>query len=266
MLTRLTNPNDTFQLTHATVANIHRFADSLYPGHMKSAFVNDFAKTKLNLEEYVAKLRLWRDKFEAMLDARPRKHKLEASSHYLVEFQHQKFDDVEIPGQYLMLKDNANDFLRIDRFLPEVEIVRSYGNCYRRLTIRGHDGTVHPFLIQNPVARQFRREERLMQLFRMLNYILERRKESRMRNLVFHLPAIVPLAPNVRMVQDDTSYTSLYDIYEDHCDSVHMHKDDPLVYFVEKFKSNINAQKDVSICFLISLKKIKYKTNMYVSM
>jgi transformation/transcription domain-associated protein len=246
LLTRLTNPNDTFQLTHATVANIHRFADSLYPGHMKTAFVNDFAKTKLNLEEYVAKLRLWRDKFEAMLDARPRKHKLEASSHYLVEFQHQKFDDVEIPGQYLMLKDNANDFLRIDRFLPEVEIIRSYGNCYRRLTIRGHDGTIHPFLIQNPVARQFRREERLMQLFRMLNYILERRKESRMRNLVFHLPAIVPLAPNVRMVQDDPSYTSLYDIYEDHCDSINMHKDDPLVYFVEKFKSNINAQKEVS--------------------
>ena len=85
-----------------------------------------------------------------------------------------------------------------------------------------------------------------MQLFRMLNYILERRKESRMRNLQFHLPAIVPLAPNVRMIQDDPSYTSLYDIYEDHCDSVQMHKDDPLVYFVEKFKNNVNTQKDVS--------------------
>ncbi|KAI8643328.1 hypothetical protein BD408DRAFT_342632 [Parasitella parasitica] len=250
LLTRLTNPNDTFQLTHATVTNIHRFADSLYPGHMKTAFVNDFAKTKLNLEEYVAKLRLWRDKFEAMLDARPRKQKLEACSHYLVEFQHQKFDDVEIPGQYLMLKDNANDFLRIDRFLPEVEIIRSYGNCYRRLTIRGHDGTIHPFLIQNPVARQFRREERLMQLFRMLNYILERKKESRMRNLVFHLPAIVPLAPNVRMVQDDPSYTSLYDIYEDHCDS--------------KFKNNVHAQKDV-VNQKTELLNLRMEINDYIS-
>ncbi|KAI8880605.1 hypothetical protein K501DRAFT_224440 [Backusella circina FSU 941] len=245
LLTRLTNPSDALQLTHATIANIHRFADTLYPGNIKNAFVNDFANAKLTLEEYVAKLRLWRDKFEAMLDARPRRHKLETSSHYLVEFQHQKFDDVEIPGQYLMLKDNANDFLRIDRFLPKVEVIRNYGNCYRRLTIRGHDGTIHPFLIQNPVARQYRREERLMQLFRMLNYILERRKESRMRNLVFHLPVIVPLTPNVRMVQDDPSYTSLYDIYEDHCDSVQMHKDDPMVYFVEKFKSNVNIKGDV---------------------
>lgn len=90
-------------MTQATVSNIARFADTLYPGHMKTAFVNDFAKEKLNLEEYVARLRLWRDKFEAMFDARPRKLKLETLSHYLVEFQHQKFDDVEIPGQYLLV-------------------------------------------------------------------------------------------------------------------------------------------------------------------
>ncbi|KAK4510703.1 uncharacterized protein ATC70_005136 [Mucor velutinosus] len=245
LLSRLMNPSDTLQLTSATIGNIARFADSLYPGHMKAAFVHDFATTKLNLEEYVAKLRLWRDKFEAMLDARPRKQKLEACSHYLVEFQHQKFDDVEIPGQYLLLKDNANDFLRIDRFLPEVEVVRSYGNCFRRLTIRGHDGSLHPFVIQNPAARQFRREERLMQLFRILNGVLERKTESRARNLRFHLPAIVPLAPNVRMVQDDPSYCTLYDVYEDHCDSTNMHKDDPLAYFIEKFKNNANKTTDV---------------------
>ncbi|KAG2214450.1 hypothetical protein INT46_007375 [Mucor plumbeus] len=245
LLSRLMNPSDTLQLTSATIGNIARFADSLYPGHMKAAFVHDFATTKLNLEEYVAKLRLWRDKFEAMLDARPRKQKLEACSHYLVEFQHQKFDDVEVPGQYLLLKDNANDFLRIDRFLPEVEVVRSYGNCFRRLTIRGHDGSLHPFVIQNPAARQFRREERLMQLFRILNGVLERKKESRMRNLRFHLPAIVPLAPNVRMVEDDPSYCTLYDVYEDHCDNANIHKDDPLAYFIEKLKGNANKTTDV---------------------
>ncbi|KAI8367767.1 hypothetical protein BD560DRAFT_353389 [Blakeslea trispora] len=246
LLSRLMNSKDNLELTGSTVHNIARFAGSLYPGHMKTAFVHDFATTKLNLEEYVAKLRLWRDKFEAMLDARPRKQKLEACSHYLVEFQHQKFDDVEIPGQYLLLKDNANDFLRIDRFLPEVEVVRSYGNCFRRLVIRGHDGSLHPFVIQNPAARQFRREERLVQLFRILNEVLEIKKDSRQRNLKFHLPAIVPLAPNVRMVEDDLSYCTLYDIYEDHCDAMNMHKDEPLIFFVEKIKSGINKESDPS--------------------
>lgn len=234
------------------MSNIARFAGSLYPGNIKTAFVHDFAKSKLNLEEYVAKLRLWRDKFEAMLDSRPRKQKLEALSHYLVEFQHQKFDDVEIPGQYLMLTDNANNFLRIDRFLPEVEIIRNYGNCFRRITIRGHDGSLHPFVIQNPSARQFRREERLMQLFRLLNGVLERKRDSRMRNLNFHLPQIVPLAPNVRMVSDDPSYCTLYEIYEDHCDNTNMHKDEPLALFVEKLKNSINKANEVILFYTMN--------------
>lgn len=85
------------------VNTVVRVADTLYPGHMKKAFYNDFVKPKLTLEEYVARLRLWRDKFEAMLDARPRKQKLETLSCYLAEFHHARFDDVEIPGQYLLV-------------------------------------------------------------------------------------------------------------------------------------------------------------------
>jgi transformation/transcription domain-associated protein len=56
------------------------------------------------------------------------------------------------------LKDNANDFLRIDRFLPEIEVIRGYGSCLRRITIRGHDGSLHPFMVQNPAARHERSE------------------------------------------------------------------------------------------------------------
>lgn len=85
-----------------------------------------------------------------------------------------------------------------------------------------------------------------MQLFRLLNNVLERRSESRVRNLAFHLPAIVPLAPNVRMVQDDPSYYTLHDIYEDHCDTVQIHKDDPMVYFADKLKKNIRSGPEVS--------------------
>lgn len=246
LLARLSNPNDSGQLSPATQTNISRFAENLYPGQMKAAFLNDFIKAKPNHAQYVAKLRTWRDKFEAMLDSRSRKQKLESASHYLIEFQHQKFDDVEIPGQYLLLKDNANDFLRIDRFLPEIEVIRGYGSCLRRITIRGHDGSLHPFMVQNPAARHGRREERIIQLFRILNGVLQRRKESRMRNLSFHLPIIVPLAPHVRLVQDDPSYCSLQEIYEDHCDNAGIHRDDPIVYFIEKIRANIDSKKAIA--------------------
>jgi transformation/transcription domain-associated protein len=42
----------------------------------------------------------WRDKYERILDLRPRLQPLDALNHYLIEFQYGKFDDIEIPGQY----------------------------------------------------------------------------------------------------------------------------------------------------------------------
>ena len=50
--------------------------------------------------EYIRKLQQWRDKYERLLDARPRVQSLDNLSHYLIEFQYTKFDEVEVPGQY----------------------------------------------------------------------------------------------------------------------------------------------------------------------
>ncbi len=52
------------------------------------------------MHEYIRKLQQWRDKYERFLDARPRVQSLENLSHYLIEFQYTKFDEVEVPGQY----------------------------------------------------------------------------------------------------------------------------------------------------------------------
>ncbi|BFZ59893.1 transcription-associated protein 1 [Saitoella coloradoensis] len=234
---RLSSPSEDTKLPPATEANISRFAESVLPKHIKSAFEDDFLKEKPNLQSYVAKLRHWRDRFEAVLDRRPHQQNLEQCSTFLTEFQYQKFDEVEVPGQYLLHKDNNNNFVRIDRFLPTLDVVRGHGVCHRRLTIRGHDGSLHPFAVQYPAARHCRREERILQLFRILNGVLSRRKESRRRNLTFNLPVAIPLAPHIRIVQDDPSYVSLQGVYEEYCDRVGLHKDDPLRYFAEKIRA-----------------------------
>ncbi len=52
------------------------------------------------MNEYIRKLQQWRDKYERILDARPRVQSLDNLSHYLIEFQYTKFDEVEVPGQY----------------------------------------------------------------------------------------------------------------------------------------------------------------------
>ena len=51
--------------------------------------------------EYIQRLQHWRDRYEKFLDSRPRSQHLDLLSHWLVEFQYQKIDEVEVPGQYL---------------------------------------------------------------------------------------------------------------------------------------------------------------------
>lgn len=196
--------------------------------------------------EYIHKLRKWRDKFEEKLDRRPHTQSLETYSPHLSEFRFQKFGEVEVPGQYLQHRDKNSDFIKIERFLPNVDLIRTVGFSHRRLKIRGHDGSVHSFAIQHPAARHSRREERMLQLFRIFNGILAKRKESRRRNLNFYLPLMIPLAPSLRLVQDDPSYVSLQGVFEDHCRRNSLNKDDPILFTMDKIRAITEARNPVS--------------------
>jgi transformation/transcription domain-associated protein len=230
------------RLPPTTEANITRFAESVLPPHIRKAFELDFVNHKPTMYEYIQKLRIWRNRFEEKLDRRKLTVPLEQFTHQLSEFRFLKFDDVEVPGQYLQHRDKNSDFVRIERFAPDVDLVRGIGICHRRLKIRGHDGSVHPFAIQFPAARSSRREERILQLFRIFNGILSKRKESRRRNLQFHLPLMVPITPSVRMVQDDASYINVQGIFEDHCRRNGINKDEPVLFTIEKLRALTSNQ------------------------
>lgn len=184
----------------------------------------------------MVKFRRWRDRLEILLDCRPRKQFLEHFSHHLAEFQYQQFDEVEIPGQYFCLRDTPKTFIKIDRFEPTINVARGFFGCHRSIVIRGHDGSTHRFKVQHPSAKQCRREERILQLYRFLNDILGRRKETRQRNIAFHVPIIVPLGPQIRLVEDDVSYISFQDIYEAHCQKNGFNKDAPIIYFIQRLR------------------------------
>ncbi|KAH6689603.1 transcription-associated protein [Plectosphaerella plurivora] len=235
------------KLPAATETNITRFAETILPAHIKKSFEADFVQVKPTMDEYIYKLRRWRNKFEEKLDRRTTRVSLEAFSPHLSEFRYQRFDDVEIPGQYLEHKDKNQDFIRIERFLPNVDLVRSISASYRRIKIRGHDASIHAWAVQHPAARHCRREERILQLFRQLNQTLNRRKESRRRDLQFTLPLMVPLAPHIRIVQEDTSYITLQGVYEDHCRRHSMTKDDPVLFTMEKLRGVLDTKTAVSL-------------------
>lgn len=244
------SPNNFAQdakLMPSTESNITRFAETILPPYIRKAFENDFVTAKPYMREYIHKLRKWRDRFETRLDRRTQHLNLEAFGPNLSEFKFQKFHEVEIPGQYLLHKDKNQDFIRVERFLPDIELARGpNGICHRRLRIRGHDGSVHPFAIQHPAARTCRREERILQMFRFFNEVLAKRKESRRRRISFLLPVMVPLTAAMRMVQEDPSYITLQGIYENYCRQKQMSRDEPIIYTISRLRELSPVSASVS--------------------
>lgn len=74
---------------------------------LQTSWENDFLKSNPTLREYVQRLQAWRDRYEALLSKKAKKSSLEAVSHWLVEFQYQKFDEIEVPGQYLKVSSEV---------------------------------------------------------------------------------------------------------------------------------------------------------------
>ncbi|KAE9408027.1 hypothetical protein BT96DRAFT_971059 [Gymnopus androsaceus JB14] len=102
----------------------------LYP---QKAYEKDFITAKLTHYEYIQCLQQWHDKYEVLLDSRPRVQPLDSLSHYLTEFQYSKVDEFDVPGQYTELqdKDNSQDFIKIQKLLPKFENTWSQGCCWK---------------------------------------------------------------------------------------------------------------------------------------
>lgn len=87
-----------------------------------------------------------------------------------------KTAEVELPGEFLLPKHN-HYFVRITRFMPRVDVVQKHNAVARRLYIRGHNGKIYPYLVVNDSGQaDARRDERVLQLMRMLNLYLGKQK------------------------------------------------------------------------------------------
>lgn len=87
-----------------------------------------------------------------------------------------KTAEIELPGEFLLSK-HTHYYVRISRFMPRVDIVQKYNTAARRLYIRGHNGKIYPYLLVNDSGLvDARREERVLQLLRMLNHYLGKQK------------------------------------------------------------------------------------------
>ncbi|TFK43492.1 hypothetical protein BDQ12DRAFT_731508 [Crucibulum laeve] len=259
---RMNAQEDDGLLSLQTQQTLARMAANM-PGHVKRDFEDDFVTSKPTHYEYIQRLQQWRDRYENILDSRPRLQPLAVLSHYLTEFQYSKVDEIEVPGQYTEDKDTNQNFVRIQKFDPKFENCRSNGNCWKRFTIHGGDNSRTSFTVQLPCHRQYRREERVMQVLRNFNGALNRKKESRKRNLAFHIPAVVSCSPSLRLLQTDSSYIPLGDIYDLHCEASGISREEPILFAGEKVKKVLREFRQSVTRQLTKTEYITLKKEIY---
>ncbi|CAH0749160.1 unnamed protein product [Diatraea saccharalis] len=203
---------------------------------MKSQFTADFDFSQPNamkLQNLIQKLRKWVKILEAKTKVLPKSFLIEEKCRFLSNFS-LKTADVELPGEFLLPK-HTHYHVRIARFMPRVEIVQKHNTSARRLYIRGHNGKIYPYLVVNDSGLgDARREERVLQLLRMLNHYLGKQKETSRRFLNFTVPRVVSVSPQMRLVEDNPSSISLLDIYRTECTNRGVEYDAPVARYYER--------------------------------
>uniref|UniRef100_T1KDE1 Non-specific serine/threonine protein kinase n=1 Tax=Tetranychus urticae TaxID=32264 RepID=T1KDE1_TETUR len=206
---------------------------------MKSQFSTDFdfsTPGAMKLHNLIVKLKKWIKILEAKTKLLPKTCLMEEKCRFLSYFS-QQTADVELPGEFLIPKHNLYS-VRIARFMPRVEIVNKHNTAARRFHIRGHNGKIYPYLIVNDSClSDARREERVLQLFRLLNNYLGKQKETLKRFLHFTVPRVVAISPQTRLVEDNPNSISLLDIYKQRCVQRDLEYDAPISRYYERLSA-----------------------------
>ncbi|XP_076856386.1 transformation/transcription domain-associated protein isoform X1 [Brachyhypopomus gauderio] len=203
---------------------------------MKGQFTTDFdfsVPGSMKLHNLISKLKKWIKILEAKTKQLPKFFLIEEKCRFLSNFSAQTAE-VEIPGEFLMPKP-THYYIKIARFMPRVEIVQKHNTAARRLYIRGHNGKIYPYLVMNDAClTESRREERVLQLLRLLNPCLEKRKETTKRHLFFTVPRVVAVSPQMRLVEDNPSSLSLVEIYKQRCAKKGIEHDHPISRYYDR--------------------------------
>ncbi|XP_046847243.1 transformation/transcription domain-associated protein-like isoform X2 [Xenia sp. Carnegie-2017] len=206
---------------------------------LKEQFTADFdfkSPCSLGLHYLIAKLKKWIKILEAKTKLLSSSFLLEERCRYLSVFSIATAD-VELPGEFLMPKSNIHSYysIRIAQFMPRVELVQKHNMSARRLYIRANNGKIYPYLVVNDACvSDSRREERVLQLLRILNLYLEKRKESSRRHLLFTVPRVVAVSPQMRLIQDSPSSISFKDIMKKHYSTQDIDEDTAVALYYEK--------------------------------
>ena len=111
--------------------------------------------------------------------------------------------ELGVPGSYRV----DGSYVKIEKFVPSVHVITSKQRP-RKITLRGGDGKNYVFLLKG--HEDLRQDERVMQLFGLVNALLVRDPQTKKHDLKIQRYAISPLSHNCGVVG-----------WVPHCDTLH---------------------------------------------
>lgn len=116
--------------------------------------------------------------------------------------------ELGIPGSYRV----DGSYIKIEKFIPSVQVITSKQRP-RKITLRGSDGKDYVFLLKG--HEDLRQDERVMQLFGLVNALLERDRQIKKHDLRIQRYTVSPLSHNCGLVgwvpHTDTLHTLIKD-------------------------------------------------------
>jgi len=109
-----------------------------------------------------------------------------------------------VPGTY----EVGRQVVRISRFVSTLKVIDSKQHP-RKLKVKGSDGKLYSFLLKG--HEDLRQDERVMQLFGLVNSFLAQDRETGHRDLSIRRYAVIPLSVQSGLIE-----------WVPHCDTVHL--------------------------------------------
>jgi phosphatidylinositol kinase/protein kinase (PI-3 family) len=77
-----------------------------------------------------------------------------------------------------------------------------------------------------------------------LNRFIEKHKETRRRNVSLSTPVIIPLGGRMRLIQQDSAFVSLADVYANYCSMLEVQDPFAPLEFVRQQLSTLNTDEN----------------------
>ncbi|KAJ7215054.1 phosphatidylinositol 3-kinase [Mycena pura] len=129
------------------------------------------------------------------------------------ELQNLRNLDLAVPGTY----QSGREVIYIGSFAPRLSVISSKQRP-RRMALKGSDGRDYQYLLKG--HEDLRQDERVMQLFSLVNTLLSVDTDSFKRQLHIQRYPVIPLAPNAGLIGVMQETDTLHELIRDYRHSI----------------------------------------------